>query len=215
MLPGSGQIWQDDFVFNQDDEAIDYEGWFQLDWNQNDISNATFTTNTNNTYHGPFIGDSNGDSNDVEINTLTRCFYCPSDSIVNVNYDYIFGCTGNSDYTALKINDKVIFNESMGTAGQVSFTVFSDGNLESDSLNAQNCDPPAIYKKQLGGISKSTLARDELIKIEIDIAMHNDQQASYITNIEISCNNATFSLQWIQQSILRIILQLILQIIQP
>ena len=189
-LPPSGQLWHDDFLFGQNNEAYDYEGWFQLDWNQNDISNTIFITNTNNTYHGPFIGDSNGNLNDIEINTLTRYFYCPSDSIVNVNYDLIFACTNDTDYTLLKINDLEILNETMNLIGNVRAEIFIDGNLEIDSVSNKNCYSQ-LFRKQMTASYPITLPKDELNKLEISIAMHYNQQVSYITNLTIQCINAT------------------------
>ena len=150
-LPISGEIWTDDFIFGPNVESVDYEGWFQLDWNENDISDKVFTSSTtNNKYHGPFVGDSNTAATDIEVNSLTRYFYCPYDSIIDINYDIIFACTTQSDYTLLKINDLEIINEKMNSFDNIQSESFSDNSLKINSINSQNCNNDPFRKSIFG-----------------------------------------------------------------
>ena len=198
-LPTSGQIWIDDFKFEFGignfvigNNAIEYEGWYQLDSDGNDISKKVFTSDsTNIKYHGPFVGDSNTDSDNIEINTLTRYFYCPYDSIIDINYDIIFACTTELDYTSLKINDLEILNEKMNSFDNIQAEDFNDNNLKIDSINNQNCNGNP-FRKSIFGSYPRTFPETTLNELIIEMAMHSNDQVSYITNLTIQCINSTF-----------------------
>ena len=168
--------WTDDYITNTNPYA---PGWTVRDFDGNIIAD-TFTGDES-TYHGPYYGDP--DTQNIEVYTLRRYFYCEYDASVAVHFYFGYSCQENTDFCRLYLNDALkAEKDSPVTSGQD----FKDQTLE-DEVYAQSECGDAWHRKPLNGTLESVSAHS-LFAVTIEIGLNFEKEASVINDLEIVCS---------------------------
>ena len=156
-------------------------GWVITDFNNNPI-NSTLTTALD-TYHGPFYGDADSRTSDIEIFTMTQSFWCAYTASIYVEYFYGFACQETTDYTRLYINDELKVEYGAIRSSELQFI---DSQLE-DTVSSNCVDN--WYKHQINA-SIANIPFGNTFKIQIDNGLNYINEASVINGFKIVCSPA-------------------------